>query len=159
MRTEPLTIGGLAGPSVVSTNGLSGRYRITVGGHPASRIGRSRYALAVADGGMVEARVRGGFLDAYPSLEINGATHRTGPPTPLALRALALSPIGLLLLGGLLGGLVGGLGAATNFAVARSRVPTAVKALLMLVVLAAVVVTWAILATAIQQTLAAPSAG
>ena len=159
MRTEPLTIRGLAGPVVVSTNGLSGRYGITVGGHPASRIGRARYALAVPGGGTVEAKVRGGFLDAYPSLEINGVTHRTGPRTPLALRALALSPIGLLLLGGLLGGLVGGLGAATNFAIARSRVPTAVKALLMLVVLAAVVVTWAILATAIQQTLAAPSAG
>jgi hypothetical protein len=91
VRTEPLTITGLAGPVVLETNFLTGKHSITVRGHPAPRAGR-RFTLPTAGGGTVEA-VRDQFLDAYPNLEIHGVKHRTGPPTPMVLRILALVPI------------------------------------------------------------------
>jgi len=68
--------------------------------------------------------VRGGFLDAFPTLEINGVKHRTGPPTPLALRILAVVPIALVAVGGPFGALIGVVGVAVNMAVARQNSST-----------------------------------
>jgi hypothetical protein len=149
VRTEPLMIAGLAGPVVVESPFWANRFLITVGGQPATRTGRGRYSLPGAGGGVREAIVRGGFLDMYPTLEINGVRHRTGPVTPLPLRALALLPIALLLLGGVLGGIIGALGVAVNRTVARLPVHAVVKALLMVCVLAVAAVVWVSVAAAI----------
>jgi hypothetical protein len=93
--------------------------------------------------------VRGGFLDAYPTLNINGVKHRTGPPVPLTLRVLALVPIVLVGFGGLVGGLIGALGVMVNMAIARLPVSAVLKALLMLGVLAVAVAVWIVVAGAI----------
>jgi hypothetical protein len=149
MRTEPLAIQGLAGPVVLTSGFLSNKYSVTVGGLPATHIGRGRYSLPAAGGGTVEATVRSGFADPYPTLEINGVKHRSGPPVPLALRVLALVPIALIGFGGLLGGLIGGLGVMANLAVASQPRSAVVKALLMLGVLVVAVVVWIVVAAAI----------
>ena len=149
MRSEPLTIPGLASPVVVESSFVSGRYTITAGGYPATRLGRLRYAVPAASGGTVETTVSGGFLDAYPTLTINGVKHRTGPPIPVILRILAVAPIALVAVGGLIGGLIGALGCAVNMAVLRAALPSAVKALLVLAVGGAAVVTWVLMAAAV----------
>jgi hypothetical protein len=149
MRTEPLAIQGLAGAVVLTSGFLSNKYSITVGGLPATQTGRGRYSLPAAGGGTVEATVRSGFADPYPTLEINGVKHRSGPPVPLALRVLALIPILLIGFGGLLGGLIGALGVMVNLAVASLPRSAVVKALLMLGVLVVVVVAWIVVAGAI----------
>ena len=103
MQTEPLTVAGLAGPVVVTTNSFTGRNTVTVGGQPAALIARRRYALPAANGRTVEGTVSARFFDPYPTLELNGVRHRTGPEVPVALRILALVPIALAGLGGLVG--------------------------------------------------------
>ena len=132
VNTEPLSIAGVAGPVVVTTNAFWGRPAVTVGGLPASRIGKGRYALPATSGGSVEATVRSRFADTYPTVEVAGEQHRTGPKVPAILQVLAILPIALVALGGALGGLIGALGVVANLAVARTRVPAAVKALIML---------------------------
>jgi len=151
VRSEPLTIAGLAGPVVVDSNSFTGRNTVTVNGQPVPRIGRRAYALPAAGGGTMQAEVRPGFFDPYPSLQINGVKHRTGPQVPMVLRILALVPIVLVGVGGLVGGLIGALGVIGNLAVARLSLPAVVKALLMLVVLAVAVVVWVIVAGAITS--------
>ena len=145
MRTEPFTIPGLAGPVVVDVNNFTGRTAVTVDGQPVPQIGRRVYALPAAGGGTVNAEVRPGVFDLYPSLRINGVKHRTGPQVPIALRILAFVPILLVGVGGLLGGLIGALGVIGNLTIARLSLPAVVKVLLMLVVLAVAVV-WVIVA-------------
>jgi hypothetical protein len=152
VRTQPVMINGLAGPVVLEAGWLSGRYRITVGAHPAARTGRNRYALPTAGGGTAEATLRGGFFDPYPSLVIGGVAHRTGPQTPLSLRVLSLLPLALIGVGGLLGGLIAGLALVANFAVLRSPARSfAVKALSVLGVTAAAAVLWLLVASLIRQ--------
>ena len=140
MITEPLHIPGLAGPVVATMNSFTGKHSITVGGRPASGTRRGMYTLPTADGRMVEARLRGSLLDPYPSIEIAGVKHRTGPVVPLALRVVGLLPA-VLLVGGLIGGLIGGGGIVVNLAILRSSLHGAVKAVLMLGVLVVAVVT------------------
>jgi hypothetical protein len=146
VRSEPLTIPGLAGPVVVDLNSFTGRTAVTVNGQPVPRIGRRVYALPAAGGGTVNAEVRPGVLDPFPSLQINGVKHRTGPQIPIALRILTFVPILLVGVGGLVGGLIGALGMIGNLAIARLSLPSVVKALLMLVVLGVAVVVWVIVA-------------
>lgn len=129
--TQPVTIDGVAGPVVVTTNALWGQPAVTVGGQSAPRVGRRKYTLPAAGGGTVEATVRNGFADPYPILDINGVGFRTGPKPPVVLRMLSVLPIALVAIGGLTGGLLGVLGMVVNLAVARTNLPTAVKALLM----------------------------
>ncbi len=149
VRTQPLAIDGLAGPVVLAAGALSSRYSVTVGGVEAKRTGRFRYALPTAAGGTVEATVRNRFADTYPTVEINGVKHLTGPPLPLALRILALIPFALIGFGGALGGLVGGLGVVANLAIARQSIATGVKALSMVGVLLVTAVVWLLAATAV----------
>jgi hypothetical protein len=150
VRTEPLAINGLIGPIVLESGFFANNYSITVGGRPATRTGRGRYSLPAVGGGTVEATVRGGFLDAYPTLEINGVKHRTGPKVPVPLRALAWVPIVLLGLGGLVGGLIGALGVMVNMVIARRPASAVLKTVLMLAVLGVAVVSWIVVAGAIR---------
>jgi hypothetical protein len=149
VRTEPLSIPGLASPVVVESSFLTSRYTITAAGQPAMRIGRKTYAVPASGPGTVETTISGGFFDAYPTLEVNGVKHRTGPQVPMILRILAPVPILLLTVGGALGGLIGALGWMLNIAVLRTALASAVKALLMLVILAAAAVAWYVVASAI----------
>lgn len=149
MNTEPLSVAGVAGPIVVATKALWGHPDVTVGGVPAPRTGR-RYALPTVDGGVVQATVRTVIADPYPTMEINGVQHRTGPAVPVFLRILVLLPILLFTVGGVLGALVGALGVAANLTVARTRMATAVKALVMVGVAVGTVIVWLVVAVALN---------
>jgi len=149
MNTEPITIDGVAGPIVVTTNAFWGHPVVTVGGVPAPRTGRGQYALPAATGGAVDATVRAALTDPYPTLEVNGVRHRTGPRVPVVLRVLALLPF-LLAVGGALGGLVGALGVVANLAVARTRSPAIVRALIMIGIGVVAYVIWYAIADAVR---------
>ncbi|WP_030486860.1 hypothetical protein [Micromonospora chokoriensis] len=149
MNTGPLNVAGVAGPIVVATKAVWGHPDVTVGGVPAPRTGK-RYALPAVGGGVVQATVRTVLADPYPTVEVNGVRHRTGPAMPIFLRILVMLPILLLTVGGILGGLVGALGIAGNLAVARTRMATAVKALAMLGVGVGAVIVWLVIAVALN---------
>lgn len=150
VNTDPISIDGVAGPIVVTTNAFWGRPRVTVGGVPAPRTGNRQYALPAAAGGAIEATVRSAFADPYPTVEVNGVRHRTGPAVPLVLRVMTLLPVLLVAVGGALGGLAGGLGFVANSAVARTRIPSAVKALIMVGVSVVAYFVWLVLAVAVR---------
>ncbi|MFE9187979.1 hypothetical protein ACFYL6_00065 [Micromonospora sp. NPDC007208] len=152
MNTEPLHVAGVAGPIVVTTKAFGGRPAVTVAGVPAPRIGK-RYALPTADGGVVQATVRTAVADPYPTVEVNGVQHRTGPSIPVLLRILALLPILLFTVGGIIGGLVGAFGVLANLTVARTRMAPAVKALVMVGVGIATVIVWLVVAVALNAAL------
>lgn len=145
MRTAPMSIDGLAGPVVLNVNAFTGKHSVTVDGHPVMGTRRGNYTLPTADGRTVPATLRSSLLDPYPTIEIAGVKHRTGPSVPVAVRVLALLPL-VLLLGGLIGGAIGGLGAAINLGVARGSQSTAVKSLLMIMIFMIAIVTFAIVA-------------
>jgi hypothetical protein len=142
MRTDPVIINGLAGPVVVTTNSMTGKQSMTVGGQPATGTSRGHYNLPTDDGRTVAARVRSSLLDPYPTIEIAGVKHRTGPGIPVVLRILALLPFVLLVAGGLIGGVIAAAGLVLNFGIARGSQSTIVKSILMLLVLAAAIVTY-----------------
>ena len=150
MNTEPISIDGVAGPIVVTTNALWGRPAVTVGAVPAPRTGKRQYALPAVTGGTVEATVRSAFADPYPIVEVNGVQHRTGPSVPGALRVLAPLPILLIAVGGALGGLIGALGFVANLAVARTRTSSVVKALIMVGVSVIAYFVWLVIAVAVR---------
>ncbi|MEU8421394.1 hypothetical protein AB0C15_11020 [Micromonospora sp. NPDC048835] len=152
MNTEPLNIVGVAGPVVVATKAIWGHPAVTVGGVPAQRTGRN-YALPTVDGGVVQATVRNVLADPYPTVEVNGVRHRTGPAMPVFLRILVMLPILLFTVGGILGALVGALGVAANLAVARTRMATAVKALAMVGVGVGTVIVWLVIAVVLNAAL------
>ncbi|MGC4759165.1 hypothetical protein [Micromonospora trifolii] len=152
MNTEPLHVAGVAGPIVIATKALFGHPAVTVGGVPAPRTGK-RYALPAVDGGVVQATVRNVLADPYPTVEVNGVKHRTGPSTPIFLRILAMLPILLLTVGGLLGALIGALGVWANLTVARTRMTTAVKALAMVGIGLGTVIVWLAVAVALNVAL------
>lgn len=149
MQTAPLDIEGLAGPVVITSNAFTGRSSVTVGGRPVKGTRRGAYALPTADGRTVDAKVRTGLFDPYPSIDIAGVKHRTGPALPAVLRVLMVLPLALIL-GGLIGGAAGVSGVLLNMGIARSSQPTAVKAVLMIVVLAVAALVWLLLSAAFQ---------
>lgn len=149
VRTQPVSIPGLAGPVVVSAGFFSLRYTVSVNGVDVRRTGRATYQLPAADGTMVEGKLRSGFFEPFPALQIHGVTYRTGPAVPLAVRILAVIPFLLFTVGGVLGAVLGAAGVVGNLAIARQSIPTAVKALSMVGVLIAVVVVWLVLAAAV----------
>jgi hypothetical protein len=149
MRTEPMFISGLAGPVVVTVNPFTGKQSVTVAGYPVPRRGRGHCTLPAAEGGVVAARVRSSFADPYPVIEIGGVKHRTGPSVPVVLRVLAVLPIVLVGIGGLIGGAIGGAGVVGNLAILRTAQSAVVKVVWMILVLAAAVTVWTIVATAL----------
>lgn len=151
MRTEPLSIAGIAGPIVVARNAFWGTTTVTVGGIPAPKVGKRLFALPATAGGVIEAYIPRTFFDPYPSVEIDGIPHRTGPTVPVALKVLAALPLLLAGIGGAAGGLFGALGLLTNLAVARTRLPSAAKALVMVGVSIVAFVVWLTIALAVHQ--------
>lgn len=149
MQTEPITIDGLAGPVVVDTKTFWGRSTVFVGGVPVQGTRRGDYQLPTAAGGTVPAKLRANAFDAYPTIEIDGGKHQTGPATPLVLKAIALLPLGMIIVGGVIGGAFGGLAVGDNFVIVRTPRSTPVKIALMLLVLVAVVVAFAVVAAVI----------
>jgi hypothetical protein len=150
VRTEPITIGGLAGPVVVDVNTFTGKHSVTVGGRPAEGGRRGEYQLPAAGGGAVPARLKASFLEPYPTIEIEGVKHRTGPQLPMVLRLLSLVPVGLVAFG-LVGGLCAGLGIVSNLAIARTKLPTAVRAAAMLSVFIVGLVVVLLVAAAVNR--------
>jgi hypothetical protein len=119
---------------MVEMNTFTGRGTISVGGIPEHGR-RGIFELPAEGGGRVRAKLRASLLDPYPTIEVDGVKHRTGPESPIILRLLGLLPFGLVFVGGLIGGLIGGVGVCVNLAVARGKQSMAVKALLMTLVL------------------------
>ncbi len=143
MQTEPMTIDGLAGPLVLTSNAFTGSTSMTVAGIPAHKHGRREFSVPTAEGGTVPAAVRSRILDPYPTIVIDGVEHRTGPAVPLALRLLSWLPFVILPaaavnltlpLGRILPYLIAAACIAVNFAVLRASQRSAVKAVLMLLV-------------------------
>jgi hypothetical protein len=154
VRTEPLEITGLAGPVVVTMNSFTGKHMVTVGSHQAVGTRRGHYTFPTVDGRTVAARLRSSLLDPYPTIEISGVKHRTGPSFPVVLRMLALVPLAVLIYaGGLIGGAIGGGAIGVNLAIGRTKRSTAAKAMLMIGVLVAAFVVWTIVALALQLAL------
>ncbi|WP_200209554.1 hypothetical protein [Micromonospora coerulea] len=148
MRTEPIHIDGLAGPIVVTAPTFRAP-SITVGERSATRTRGNKYLLPAADGQLVDAKLSNGLLDPYPSIEIAGVKHRTGPRMPVLLQIMSALPLVVfipLLHGGLIGGLVAGIALLTNLKIARGSHSTPVKAVIMLCVLGAATVVLAMIA-------------
>ncbi|MDY6997870.1 MAG: hypothetical protein SW019_14815 [Actinomycetota bacterium] len=121
MRTEPLTIPGVAGSLTVETSVWSGRRRLFVDdAEVPTRFGR--FELAGTDGRPRPGQIKPlRFWDTYPRIEVDGALHRTGPEAPGYLKAVAFLPVLLVFIGGVLGALLGFAGVIINFAAIRSR--------------------------------------
>jgi hypothetical protein len=150
MKTEPIAIDGVAGPLVVATNAFWGRPVVTVAGQAVPRVGKRQYALPAADGGTVHATLRNRFVDPYPTVWANGIQHRTGPKVPVVLQVLTLLPIVLVGIGGAVGGLIGVLGVVADVAIARTRIPSAGKALIMIGIGAVAVLVYLVIAAALR---------
>lgn len=147
MRNGPITIPGVAGPVTVDSHLWSGKQSVMVGGQPAASTGKQTFALPTSDGGATEGRVsRGSIMNPFPTVEIGGVKHPTGPEISVALRLLMVAPIVLTAIGGLLGGLVGGSGLLLNYNLMRSARRPAIKVMLMTLVLIAAFAVWATLA-------------
>ncbi|MFC7548160.1 hypothetical protein [Plantactinospora sp. GCM10030261] len=135
MRTPEVVIEGLAGPLIVDVTAFGGPPTVCVSGEPVPRV-QDTYLLPLANGGQVAGRLRRYALDPYPTIEIDGEKHRTGPAVPVGLRILALLPLALVGLGGLVGGLFGIAGLASNMIILRKSWPVVTRAAAMAGVLA-----------------------
>ncbi|MFC0002570.1 hypothetical protein [Micromonospora siamensis] len=135
MQSEPILIDEVAGPVVVEMNTFTGRGTIFVAGVPEHRED-GWFHLPAKGGGRVRAKLRASILDPWPTVEVLGAKHRTGPKVPAALLVLAVFPFALVFVGGLLGGLLGGLAAAVNHGIARKPSSVAARAAQMVLVAA-----------------------
>jgi hypothetical protein len=152
MSNEPIIVPGVDAPVSVVSNFWTGRQRVTVGDRLAATTGKRTYALPTANGETVEGKVsRTTLINPFPTLEVGGVRHPTGPEVPVALRVLMVAPILLIALGGLVGGVVAIGAVFVNFTIARSASPTATKALLMALTFAAAIAIWAGLAAVILQ--------
>jgi hypothetical protein len=125
---------------------------VTVAGQAVPRVGKRQYALPAANGrGTVNATLRSRLADPYPTVEAYGLRYRTGPKMPDVLQVLALLPIALVGIGGAIGGLTGGLGVAANLAIARTRIPSPGKALIMIGIGVVAVLVYLVIAAALRR--------
>ncbi|KAA1376532.1 hypothetical protein [Aeromicrobium fastidiosum] len=139
MTSAPVVIPGVAGPVTAEYSFWSG-YTFVVDGRRVSsrnRMQRNRVTLP-GTSGPVEATIKGalGYLQAHPTLVVDGAGYPMGPATPVVLKILSALPV-LLVLGGLLGGVAGAAAMATNATFVRRTWPAGVKAALMIGMFAA----------------------
>ena len=147
MSNQPIIVPGIVSPVRVIWNVWTGKQTVLVGDQLAASTGKRTYALPTADGGTVEGTVsRSTLFNPFPTLEVGGVKHSTGPEVPVALRILMVAPILLLALGGLVGALAAAGAIVVNFTIARSTHPTAIKAVLMALTLAAAIAIWAAVA-------------
>lgn len=92
MRTQPITIEGVKGEVVVATTWRGG-VGVYVDGKEAPKRGQDRWELPAVRGANLEALLQLKFWQVFPSLEVNGVEHRTGPNTPIPLIILAGLPL------------------------------------------------------------------
>ena len=151
MRHGPITIPNVAGPVTVEIDPWLGRTSVQVAGKPAKPTGRRTFALPTVDGLEVPGTVRSAVGNPFPSVEVEGVTHATGPDIPVGLKILAFLPLVLLGFGGLVGGAAGFLGVLDNARILRARKSTATTAALMTGSLAASVLVWLLAAAIIVR--------
>jgi hypothetical protein len=144
MNNPPIHIPGVGSPVSVNWNVWTGKQRVMVGGRPATTTGRRTYALPTVDGGTVEGKVsRSTLISPFPTVEVAGVKHATGPDVPVALRVLMAAPTLLVALGGLVGALVAVGALLTNLKIVRGTRTTATKALLMALTFVSAIAIWA----------------
>ena len=115
---------------------------------------RATFALPTADGGTAEARVsRIIIYNPFPTVEVGGVKHPTGPEIPIALQILMVAPILLAIpfVGGLVGVPVAFGALGLNYKVVRSTRRPAIKATLMVLVLIAAFAVWTTVAALISR--------
>ena len=152
MSNQPIIVPGVVSPVSVIWNIWTGKQTVMVGDQLAATTGKRTYALPTGDGGTVEGKIsRGTLINPFPTLEVGGVKHSTGPGVPVALRVLMVAPILLLAIGGLVGGVVAAGAVVVNFTIARSTRPTAIKALLMVLTFAAAMAIWLVVAAIVLQ--------
>ena len=144
MSNQPVIVPGIVSPVTVVRNIWTGKQTVSVGDHLAVSTGKRTYALPTSDGGTVEGTVsRSTLFNPFPTLEVEGVKHPTGPEIPVALRVLMVAPILLLAIGGLVGGVVAAGAIVVNLTIARGTHTIGIKALLMALTLAAAIAVWA----------------
>jgi hypothetical protein len=152
MTNQPIAIPGVVSPVSVNSNVWTGKQTVMVGDRPAASTGKRVYAFPTTDGGTVEGTVsRTSLINPFPTLEVGGVKHATGPELPVALRVLMVVPILLVALGGLVGAVIAIGAVLINFNVARSTRTTAIKATLMTLTFIAAFAVWATVASIILQ--------
>jgi hypothetical protein len=107
---------------------------------------------ADADGGTAVARVsRSIIINPFPTVEVGGVKHPTGPEIPIAVRILMVAPILLAVpFGGLVGVLVAFGAIGINYNLVRSTRRPAIKATLMALVLIAAFAVWTTVAALVS---------
>jgi hypothetical protein len=155
MRNGPITIPDVAGPVTVDSHFWSGKQSVMVGDQRAAvtwRSGKRTFALPTADGGTAVARVsRSIIINPFPTVEVGGVKHPTGPEIPIAVRILMVAPILLAVpFGGLVGVLVAFGAIGINYNLVRSTRRPAIKATLMALVLIAAFAVWTTVAALVS---------
>ena len=152
MRSGPITIPGVVGSVTVDSSFWSGRQSVFVGDQPAASTGKRRFALPTADGGTAEGSVtRSSLVNPFPTVQVGGVKHPTGPEVPVALRILLVVPILLVAFGGLVGAVLAVASIALNYTLVRSTRPTATKAMLMTLVVGVAFAVWITVAALIAR--------
>lgn len=132
----------------MDVNLITGRRTLTMDGAPVEGR-RGRYELATSTGESVPARLRGSFLDLYPTLEVNDQYYRTGPKTPAIVNVLRVLPLVLIAVGGLIGAVFAVIGLVANHSLARAERSNGAKLAAMAGVVAACTAGWLVLAAVV----------
>jgi hypothetical protein len=118
---------------------------ILTDGQAAPRKGRT-FTVADNAGAPVTFQLKGNILDPIPAVLVGGQTIRLARPFAWYEWIWVVLPLGLLV-GGALGGLCGGVATLINARLLRSAHPAWVRYGLGLLVIAAAVIAWLVLAT------------
>jgi len=151
MRTGPIKIDGIAAPLLIDTSLWTGKPVVTIDGVQIQSTGRRWFTLPASGGGTVEARITTSVISPYPTVEIAGVRHATGPELPTVLKVLILLPV-VLVVGGPLSGLIGALAVILNMRISVWDNSAGVKAFGMIGVLMAAAFVWLMLVGALVGT-------
>lgn len=91
---------------------------------------KGTFALVTPGGEELAVRLRGGFIDPVPKIEVDGKVARIAPPLPWYVWLWSALPLGLIYEGGPIGGILGGLATACNIYIFRSTLKTPAKFLI-----------------------------
>jgi len=158
MRPYPLTIDTYQAPPgraplEIEPAGWFNPPRLLAGGSLALRGEEpGKWLLTQADGSALTVHLRTPFLDPVPQVIVDGHTLHIARPLCWYHWLWSAFPLILLILGGLLGGLVGAAALAVNIRLFRARLGGILTYLVTMLVSAAAVFAYFVLAFAIDAT-------